>query len=145
MINFNMHDIVRGAIETINSDVAGTVYVSTGRTNVRGILTAQYAPVIARLQVQAQDHDPIQHRQNLEFSNAYLTIYAYGNFSDIERPDGKGGDMVNITEGPRAGWHYITQVFEWWPEWCCFEVTRQLNAASIDALLANLRNGANPT
>lgn len=140
--NFNMHDVVRGAIQTVNDDDDGTVYVSTGRTNTRGILTPTFTPVTARLQVQAKQHDPIRHENDLEYSNAYLTIYAYGNFSDIERPNSKGGDVVNIASGARAGWYYISQVTEWWAQWCAFEVTTQLNAADIATLLAQIKNGS---
>ena len=143
-MSFNLHDVVRGAIESINEDVDGTVYVNTGRTNVRGILTPTFAPVSARLQMQAQEHDPIQHERSLNYSNAYLTIYAYGNFSDIERRTGEGGDVVNIPTGPRAGWYYVTQVFEWWPDWCAFEVTEQLNATTIQQYITQIRNGVNP-
>ena len=143
-MSFNMHQVVRGAIESINEDVDGTVYVNTGRTNVRGILTPTFSPVSARLQMQAQEHDPIQHERSLNYSNAYLTIYAYGNFSDIERRTGEGGDVVNVPTGPRAGWYYVTQVFEWWPDWCAFEVTQQLNAATIQQYIDQIRNGTNP-
>ena len=143
-MSFNLHAVVRGAIESINEDTDGTVYVNTGRTNVRGILTPTFTAVTARLQMQAQEHDPIQHERSLNYSNAYLTIYAYGNFSDIERRTGEGGDVVNIPSGPRAGWYYVTQVFEWWPDWCAFEVTQQLNAATIQQYIDQIRNGANP-
>jgi hypothetical protein len=139
-MNFNMHDVVRGAIETVNEDTDGIVYVSTGRTNVRGILTGAYSNVAARLQVQAKQHDPLQHERGLNYSNGYYSIWAYGNFSDIERPQGTGGDICNFN----GQWWYITQVMEWWPQWCSFEVTRQLNAADIAALLAAIANGANP-
>jgi len=139
-VNFNFHDVVRGAIETINDDTDGTVYVSTGRTATRGILTPTFAPVTARLQVQAQAHDPLRHDRSLEYTGNYFTIYAYGNFSDLERPDGTGGDVCNLN----GKWYYIDQVLEWWPQWCCFEVVRQLNAADIATLLAQLKNGANP-
>lgn len=145
-MTWNMHGIVRGAIQQINVDIAGTVYVSTGKTNVRGILTPTFAPVSALLQVQAQKHDPMRHQNGLEYSNSYLTIYAYGNFSDIERPDNSGGDVVSFQRTTDSGvqWYYISQVLEWWPGWCCFEVTRQLNATDIANLIAQLRNGANP-
>lgn len=143
-MGMNLHDVVRGAIEAINDDVDGTVYVNTGKTNVRGILTPTFAPVTARLQMQAQEHDPIQHERSLNYSNAYLTVYAYGNFSDIERRTGEGGDVVNVPSGPRAGWYYVTQVFEWWPDWCSFEVTQQLNAATIQQYIDQIRNGTNP-
>jgi hypothetical protein len=145
-MTFNLHGVVRGAIQTVNADVDGTVYVSTGRTAVRGILTATFAAVAARLQVQAQKHDPLRHQNGLEYSNSYLTIYAYGNFSDLERPAGTGGDVVQFarTTDQAERWYYISQVLEWWPGWCCFEVTRQLNAADIATLVAQLQNGANP-
>lgn len=143
-MSLNLHDIVRGAIESVNEDSDGTVYVNTGKTNVRGILTPTFSPVSARLQVQAQEHTPIQHERSLQYSNAFLTIYAYGNFSDIERRVGEGGDVINIPSGPRAGWYYVTQVFEWWADWCAFEVTTQLNAPDIQTLIAQIKNGSNP-
>ena len=139
-MTFNLHSAVRGAVQAVNVDVPGTVYVSTGRTNIKGVLTPTYASVAALLQVQAQEHTPLIQQRGLEYSNAFLTVYAYGNFADIERPSGTGGDVVAMN----GGYYYITQVFEWWPGWCSFEVTRQLNAASITAFLAALQNGANP-
>jgi hypothetical protein len=139
-MTFNIRSAVRGAVQQLNEDTPGTVYVSTGRTNTGGILTPTYASVAAYLQVQAQDHDSIQHNRGLEYSGSYYTVYAYGDFSDIERPDGKGGDVVNMNNR----YYYISQVFEWWPDWCSFEVTRQLNATDLAALLAALSNGANP-
>lgn len=143
-MGLNLHGIVRGAIEAVNDDVDGTVYMGVGATNVRGILTPTFTPVTARLQVQAQKHDPIQHEHNLEYSGGYLTIYAFGNFNDIERREGSGGDVVNIASGSRAGWYYVTQVLEWWPDWCAFEVTTQLNAPNLATLISQIRNGNNP-
>lgn len=143
-MGMNLHGLVRGSIQMVNDDVDGTVYVSTGRTAVRGILTPTFTPVTARLQVQAQKHTDIQHERNLQSNNGFLTIYAYGNFSDIERRDGQGGDIVNIPAGERAGWYMITQVLEWWPGWCCFEVTVQLDYATIADYVAKTANGTPP-
>lgn len=145
-MTFNMHGVTRGAVQQINKDIPGTIYVSTGSTNVRGILTPTYTTVSALVQVQAQKHNPIRHQVNLQWSNSFLTIYAFGNFSDIERPTGDGGDVVTFTRGTDAtpSWYYISQVLEWWEDWCCFEVTRQLNAADLTQFLAQIANGANP-
>lgn len=141
-----MHKIVRQAIQVVNDDLDGTVYVSTGYTNVRGILTPTFAPVQARLQVQAQKHDPLRHANAVSYSNSYLTIYAYGNFSDIQRPTGQGGDVLTFSRPPPndPAWYYVETVLEWWPDWCAVEVVRQLNAADIATLLKQLQNGANP-
>jgi len=138
--NFNMHAVVRGAIETINTDTPGTVYVSTGRTNVRGILTPTFAPVTARLQVQASAHSGLKQERGLEYNNSFYTIYAYGNFSDLDRPTDTGGSVCNFN----SQWWYIDQVLEFWPQWCSFSVVQQLNAADLATLLAQLKNGSNP-
>lgn len=135
----NLHDIVRGAITQVNPDESGTMFVSTGRTNVRGILTPTFSSVNAQLQIQAQKHTPLQHERGALYTNSFLTIYAYGKFDDLSRPLGKGGDFAAF----RGGWWYITQFLEWWPDWCAFEVTQQLNAANIETLLSYLQNGAN--
>ncbi len=139
-VNFNFHDEVRGAIETINSDTPGTVYVSTGRTNVRGILTPTFSAVSARLQVQADAHSGLQQERGLEYNKSLYTVYAYGNFRDLDRPTGTGGSICAFN----GTWWYINQVQEFWPSWCSFNITEQLNAADLATLLAQLKNGANP-
>jgi len=144
-MSLNLHHLTRGAIQQINDDSDGIVYVSTGHTNTRGILTPTYAAVTARLQVQAQKHTDILHERSLQYNNGFLTMYAYGNFSDIERRSNQGGDLVNIPSGVRAGWYLITQVLEWWPGWCAFEVTMQLDYATIQDYIAKTANGTPPT
>lgn len=139
-VNFNFHDVVRGAIETINSDTPGTVYISTGRTNVRGILTPTFSAVSARLQVQANVHSGLQHERGLEYNQSLYTVWAYGNFSDLDRPTETGGSICTFNNT----WWYINQVQEFWPQWCSFDITQQLNAADLATLLAQLKNGANP-
>ena len=142
---WNMHFTVRGAIEALNPDSTGTVYVSTGRTNNAGILTPTYAAVAARLQVQADTHDKLMLERGLGYTVDYTTVYAYGNFSDLERPDGTGGDLMYITNAAGVSqWWGITQVREWWPDWCCVSVTRQLNANTLAQLQALIANGAVP-
>lgn len=145
-MGYNWHGVVRKAISSVNPDIPGTVYVSTGRTSVRGILTPTFAVVQATLQVQAQKHDPLRHMNSVEYSNSYLTVYAYGNFSDLERPDNTGGDVLTFQRTPDSpvSWYYINTVLEWWPGWCAFEVVRQLNAQNISDFLKQIANGANP-
>ena len=131
-------------IATIPLLVLGALIV-TGEYST-GQIRSTFTAVPAYLQVQAQKHNPIRHEVNLQWSNSFLTIYAFGNFSDIERPTGDGGDVVTFTRNSDTSpsWYYISQVLEWWTDWCCFEVTRQLNAANIAQLLAQIQNGANP-
>lgn len=141
MTGLNLHAIVRGAIQVVNPDTPGDVYVSTGATTLRGIRTPTFALLPAeRLQVQAMGHEDLYHLNGLEYAGGMYKLYAYGNFAGIVRPDGKGGDLVRLgTE-----WWAIQHVLEWWPGWCSFAITRQYNAASLEALLAALANGAVP-
>ena len=136
-MTLNMHAITRGAIQSVNTDIPGTVYVSTGYTNVRGILTPTFAAANADLQVQADTHDKLWHERSLAYTVGHTIVYAYGNLSDLNRPEGKGGDIIYYN----GNWQAITQVQEWWPDWCCVSVSQQLDAATLDALLALIKNG----
>ena len=141
----NLHRIVRGPIQRVNRDQPGTIYVSTGKTMTGGISTPTFAPVTAQLQVQSASHESLYYLNGLQGSKAISIVYAYGNFSTVNRPAGKGGDLVVV--GGR--WWAIQNVLEGWddlgnPEWCSFSITQQLNAADLDALLAQIRNGNVP-
>ena len=142
-MTLNMHDIVRGAIQAVVDDVPGTVYVSTGYTSTRGISVPTYTSVTASLQIQALSQQALQHLRNVNYAEGRETIYAYGNFSGIDRPDQTGNGVVQVTGSGQ--WFAITNVIEWWPGWCQLVVTRQLNAANIAALIAQIQNGANPS
>lgn len=142
----NMHHMVRGAIRRINPDVSGTIYVSTGHTMSYGISTPTFVAVPATLQVQSASHESLFHLNGLQGAKAISIVYAYGRFTNINRPSGSGGDLVNIN----GRWWAIQNVLEGWddvfsPEWCSFSVTEQLNAANLEALLEQLKNGTVPT
>lgn len=141
-MSLNLHDMVRGAIQGVNEDVPGTVYVSTGRTVVRGITQPAFSAVAAALQVQALSHQRLLATRGALYAENRQTIYAYGNFSDLERPDQIGQGVIQIAS--TGQWFMIVQVVEWWPGWCHLEVTRQLNAANVQALIAQIQNGAVP-
>lgn len=138
--NLDMHGIVRGAITQVNDDQPATLYSSTGYTNTQGILTPTYATANITVQVQAKDHSGLVHERALNYSTSFTTVYAYGNLSDLDRPSGKGNDLLNIN----GRWWSITQVNEWWPTWCSVEVTLQVDAATLSQLLALIANGSVP-
>jgi hypothetical protein len=136
----NMHDIVRGAITSVNDDVPAMWYSSTGYTNNQGILTPTFTTLAITVQVQAKDHSGRVHDRALNYSTDFTTVYAYGNLADMSRPDGQGGDILNIG----GEWWYISRVNEWWPTWCSVEVSRQVNATTLAQLQALIANGTVP-
>ncbi|AVO24226.1 hypothetical protein [Xanthomonas phage pXoo2107] len=138
MSGLNLHRIVRGPIQVVNPDVPGDVYISTGHTTLRGIVTPTFQRLPAqRLQVQAVTTNDLYQLNGLGYAKDTQKLYAYGTLSGIVRPEGKGGDLVNLANT----WWAIQGVIEWWPQWCSVAITRQVDAATLDALLTQLRNG----
>lgn len=144
-MSMNLHGLVRGPIQQVNRDSPGTIYVSTGHTMVWGIPTPTFQTIEAQLQVQSASHESLYYLNGLTESKAISIVYAYGNFSTINRPAGTGGDLVFV----HGKWWAIQNVLEGWddvsnPEWCSFSITQQLNAATLEGLLEQIKNGAVP-
>lgn len=141
----NLHHVVRGPIRQVNEDAPGTIYVSTGKVMAGGIATPTFLAIEARLQIQSASHESLHYLNGLQSSKAISIVYAYGNFSTVNRPAGTGGDLVNV----QGKWWAIQNVLEGWddvsnPEWCSFSITQQLNAADLAALLAQIKTGTVP-
>lgn len=141
----NLHALVRGPIQQVNRDSPGTIYVSTGHTMEWGISTPTFQSVEAQLQVQSASHESLYYLNGLTESKALSIVYAYGNFTTINRPSGSGGDLVFV----HGKWWAIQNVLEGWddvsnPEWCSFSITQQFNAATLEGLLEQIQNGAVP-
>lgn len=142
MTGLNLHALVRGAIQVVNPDVPGDVYLSTGSGWLDGIPTPTFALLPAdRLQLQAMDHGEQFHVNAITGTRIDAKLYAYGQFSSVVRPEGKGGDLVRLGNE----WWAVQHVMEWWPGWCCVAISRQINADTLAALLKALENGAVPT
>jgi len=140
-MGLNLHRVTRSAIQRINPDVPGGVYVSTGATTNRGIRTPTFAQLRTdRLQVQATPHEVLHHLNALAQAGSMCTVYAYGALAAVSRPAGRGGDLVQLG----GEWWAVQHVLEWWEGWCAVTITRQVNAETLAALLAALANGAVP-
>lgn len=144
-MSLNLHHLVRGPIQQVNRDSPSTIYVSTGHTMEYGISTPTFQSVEAQLQVQSASHESLYYLNGLTESKAISIVYAYGNFSTINRPAGTGGDLVYV----HGKWWAIQNVLEGWddvsnPEWCSFSITQQLNADSLAQLLEQIKNGNVP-
>lgn len=140
-MGLNLHGIVRRAIQVVNPDTNVTIYISTGSTFVDGIATQGFVAVPARVQVQALSHESLHHLNGLQSAKAISNVYAFGNFSTVNRPSGSGGDLLQID----GEWWAIQNVLEWWPGWCSFSVTQQLNAETVEELMRQIANGDVPS
>lgn len=129
----NLHSIVSGAISTVNPPITGTLYASTGSTiNPDGSQTPTFkAYPSIRLQVQALSGSDIRHMDSLNIQGTMRAVYLSGLVEGLNRPAGKGGDILYFKDPSGAfgqAWWLVTQVLEPWSEsagWTKVAITMQ--------------------
>mgnify|MGYP000617858836 CR=1 FL=1 len=122
----NLHGIVSGAIGSVNPFVTATMQVSDGYTvDPDGTQIPAYTEVTGPAQVQALTYKDLQQVDGVNLNGVARAIYFYGEFNGVVRPRQKGGDLIQLTDGPNAGTWLITHVLETWPDWCKVAVVLQ--------------------
>lgn len=102
----NLHDIVRGAINIVNPDEDVWLIQNISQTNVKGRITASYAPAQkVKAQVQTLSGDDLTVVNDTQRTERDRKFYLYaetktGNApSGIIRPLGKSGDFMRRNDG----------------------------------------------
>lgn len=131
MTTLNLHGIVRGAINAVNSDIALTYIASAGNSvAVGGKMTPKFAtPILLSGQVQPIAQEDLQHYGFDNAQGIYRRVYAYGQQDAIDRIAQLGGDLLKFAEVPGGTirtW-LIKKVDEQWPGWCNVVVVLQLD------------------
>lgn len=133
----NLHGLVRGAINSVNPDIAVAWIVSTGATvDEAGKITPGYAaPVNLKAQVQAVSGADLRKYQFLQGQGVFRAVYMYANPDAINRLESKGGDLLQFPQyptGPVRTW-LVVKVDEPWTAgngslaWCRVIVALQLD------------------
>jgi hypothetical protein len=133
-MGLNLHGIVRGAINSVNPDIAGVYLASTGSTtDASGKRVPTYAdPVDVQLQVQALTWRDLQHRDMQNIQGVARAVYMFGNTQGVVRPDVKGGDLLQFPQvrgGANAEWLVVGVLETWTPDvagWCKLGVVLQV-------------------
>lgn len=124
----NLHLIVRGAVTTVNPDIAGTHLISTGyTTDATGKNTPTYSASAARLQVQGVKPTTLLHMDSLNIQGVLRQVHMYGDTAGVVRADGKGGDLLNFPQrvGAAVQTWKVVAVLETFPDWSCVVVQLQ--------------------
>lgn len=123
----NLHQIVSGAIGTINPQIDLSIQVSTGSTPVAGggRVPSYAAPVVVRGQVQPLQYRDIMQMDALNLQGTRRAIYINGRVDGLIRSENKGGDLITVTSGVNAGVWLVALISEQWPDWCRALVTLQ--------------------
>lgn len=133
----NLHGLVRGAINSVNPDIAGHWLVSTGTIiDDAGASTPTYATSVpVKLQVQAVRGSDLRKYDFLQAQGVYRAVYMFSNPDAINRELQKGADLLTFPQYPRGSavtW-LVTAVDEPWTAgngrlaWARVIVTLQLD------------------
>ncbi len=111
----DLHGIANGVASTVNPNKTVTVLRSTGYTIGAGRkqVPAYADPMSGPGQVQALDGKDLQQLDGLNSQGTIRAIYLRGSLAGVIRPDGTGGDIVQM-DGQT--W-LVVKVLESWPTW----------------------------
>jgi hypothetical protein len=123
----DLRGIANGVTSTVNPNQTVTVLRSTGYTIGAGRrqVPSYAAPVTGPGQIQALDANDIKQLDGLNVQGTIRAIYLRGNLAGVIRPDGTGGDIVQI-----AGQDWlVVKVLEGWPTWTKAAIVLQMPGA----------------
>jgi hypothetical protein len=111
----DLRGIANGVTTAVNPNKTVTVLRSTGYTIGAGRkqVPSYAAPVTGPGQIQALDANDIKQLDGLNIQGTIRAIYLRGALAGVVRPDGTGGDLVQI-DG--QNW-LVVKVLEGWPTW----------------------------
>lgn len=111
----DLRGIANSVSSTVNPNTTVTVRRSTGYTIGAGRKQVPtYAdPITGPGQIQALDANDIKQLDGLNIQGTIRAIYLRGVLAGVVRPDGTGGDIVQI--GGQT-W-LVVKVLEGWPTW----------------------------
>ena len=123
----DLRGIANGVSSTVNPNKTVTVRRSTGYTIGAGRkqVPSYASPVTGPGQIQALDANDIKQLDGLNIQGTVRAIYLRGVLAGVVRPDGTGGDLVEV-DGQT--W-LVVKVLEGWPTWTKAAIVLQMPGA----------------
>jgi len=111
----NLRGLANSVSSSVNPNIIVTVKRSTGYTIGTGRRQepTYAAPVTGPAQLQALDGDDLKQLDGLNIQGQIKAIYLRGVLAGVLRPDGTGGDLIQIG---LQEW-LVVKVLEGWPTW----------------------------
>lgn len=123
----DLYGITSGVIASVNPMTPAVLKVSTGSAkNPDFTRSPGYAPPVDVLaQVQELTTKDLMHLDGLNAQPSTVAIYVSGKVQGLVRSENKGGDLIAIPAGTRAGTYLVTAVLEQWADWVKVAATLQ--------------------
>lgn len=111
----NLRGIANGLTSRINPNVSGVFQVNTGFTTLPGgKRVPSYNNVDVSVQFQELSSTDLKQIDAVNIQGILRSAYLNGNFNGVNRPEQKGGDILQVGSDK---W-LVVKVPELWPEWC---------------------------
>lgn len=138
-MNLNMHSVVRGAINGLNSDIPVQWLKSTGTTvSASGKRTPSYATAVTiPAQVQPVGGQDLRRYAFLQEQGVYRSVHLYGNIAGIIRAQQTGGDLLQFADPTETNGTVYT--------WLCKAVPETWQTGFCRVLVARQLDPSNPT
>lgn len=125
----NLMGLVTGAIQAVNPNIDATWIQATGgyTTDAAGHRTPTTTSVSVSVQVQGTSSADLKLIDNIEIEKDLRKVYMYGDVQGVNRPDQRGGDLLEFAQIPGSvvrQWK-VVGVLEVWPTWACVIVALQ--------------------
>ncbi|WP_160286391.1 hypothetical protein [Pseudomonas knackmussii] len=113
----NLRGIANSVTQAVNPNTPAQIKPSAGWvTNPDGTRTPGYGTTVdIDVQRQALTQKDLMHIDGLNMAGVFAPFYIDGNWYSVNRPDGKGGDIILIPSLSEE-W-LVVAVTELWPDW----------------------------
>lgn len=116
VLGINLHDIVRGSIPVLHPDEKVLLIQSTGKQNVRGVVTPTFAEAVQVIaQIQSMGNDDLRAMNDTWRTEIQRKAWLYSQTpaalvpQGINRPLARGGDMMRRADG---SWWLVAALME---------------------------------
>lgn len=114
----NLRGIANSVTQAINPNISAQIKPSCGSwvTNPDGTRTPEFGALVdIKVQRQSLTQKDLMHIDGMNLSGVVAPFYINGNWYSVNRPEGKGGDIILIPSLSEE-W-LVVAVPELWPDW----------------------------
>jgi phage terminase large subunit-like protein len=95
----NLHEVVAGAIGSVNRHEMITLWRCTGVSNVKGVITPAYEKSTVRAQIQRPNAADLELNERVAKAEQSIKVWLNAPADTINRVDQSAGDIIQRADG----------------------------------------------